>query len=603
MSDLGTNHIKRAIKHYGALFTFPTYSTLVMFQFVIGTIGGGLALSLSSFYFPNFVTSALLSVCIFVVPSIIGDILIKTVIIPNEPVFNLRRCAALSLITSTIWIGTIIIGAIIAFLSRDPRVLVRTFLLGFSAVLVLRFLAFYTISFSKKQQNFFAATVQPILCLAVAFFLQIFSLSLLIPLLGSSIILLIASYAFFKYIDRHGKEKVGLSAVSLFRGFVADWTENLNAPLEECFEKLSSDDDISITIAAFRSNSSSNTLLVIPSFHPGPFRNVGSSGLPYELQRSLEAKTGAMVFVTHGTSGHELDLASQKQNLRIIEETLKLVTFKQFLPFASSMIRAEVGYAKASCQILGDGVLLTLTCAPKTMEDIPREVSLPILDAGKKLLFKTIAVIDAHNSIDAEAALSDAEIEALVQAAKLAMGKVVNEPRSKLQIGVAKVVPPEYTIRQGVGLGGIVVLVIKVGQQTVAYITIDGNNMVTGLREKILSSLQEIGISDGEVLTTDTHAVNAVTLTPRGYYPVGEAVDQQQLIYYIKEAAKTALSNLKDADISWNIGMFHNVRVIGSKRLSELTDLVDSTINLAKKAAIVFFCPASILAILFFILL
>jgi putative membrane protein len=603
MSALGTNHIKRAIKHYGALFTFPTYSILVLLLFVISTIGGGLSLFLSSLYFSSFVTGVLLSICIFVVPSIIGDILIKTVIIPNDPVFNLKRCAALSLVAGTIWVGMMVIGGIITLLIRDPRVLVKTFLLGFGAVLALRLLTFSAISFSKTHQNFFAAMVQPVLGLAVAFFLQIFSVSLLIPLFGSSIILLIASYAFFKYIDKHGEEKVGLSAVSLFRGFIANWAENLNAPLEECFEKLGRDDDISITIASFQSNSSSNTLLVVPSFHPGPFRNVGSSGLPYELQRSLEARTGATVFVAHGTSGHELDLASQKQNKRIVEEALKLIIFKQFLPFASRMMRAEVGYAKASCQVLGDGVLLTLTCAPKTMEDIPREASLPILYAGKKLLFKTVAIIDAHNSIDAEATLSGADIEALIQAAKLALDKAANEPLGKLQVGVAKVVPPEYTIPQGIGLGGIIVLVIKVGEQMVAYITIDGNNMVTGLREKILNSLQEIGISDGEVLTTDTHVVNAVTLTPRGYYPIGEAVDQHQLIHYIREAAKTALSNLKDTEVSWNMGVLHKVKVIGSKRLSELTDLVDSTVDLAKKAAIAFFCPASIFAILFFILL
>jgi len=600
MNNSGTNHIKRAIKHYSALFTFPTYRTLILLQFMIGAIGGGLALFP---YFSSFVMSAMVSICIFVAPSIIGDVLIKAIIIRNDPIFNLRRCAALSLIASTIWIGIMIIGGIIGFLSLNPLAVERALLLGFSAVLALRLLAFYAISFSKNYQNFFAAIVQPMLCLTSAFFLQIFSFALLIPLFSSTIILLIASYAFFKFIDKHGIEKIGLNAVSLFRGFIADWAENLNAPLEECFEKLGSDDDISITVVAFRSNGSPHTLLVIPSFHPGPFRNVGSSRLPCELQQSLEVRTGATVLVTHGASGHELDLASQRQNQRIIEETLKLMTFKQFSPFASRMIRAEVGYAKASCQVLGDGVLLTLTCAPKTMEDIPREASLPILDAGKKLLFKTVAIVDAHNSIDSDVPLSDLDIEAIIEAAKQALEKATNEPRSKFQVGAAKVVPPEYTIREGIGPGGIVVLVIKVGDQIVAYITIDGNNMVTGLREKILDSLQEIGISDGEVLTTDTHAVNAVTLIPRGYYPIGEAVDQQQLIHYIKEAAKTALGNLKAAEVSWNTGTFNKVRVIGSKRLSELAVLVDSTANLAKKAAIIFFFPASLLAILFSIFL
>ncbi|MBS7643548.1 DUF2070 family protein [Candidatus Bathyarchaeota archaeon] len=598
MNNSGTNHLKRATKHYGALFTFPTHRTLIMLQFVIGSIGGGLA------FFPlfsSFVMSTMTGICIFVAPSMIGDILIKSIIIRNDPVFNLRRCAALSLIGGTLWVGITIIGGIISFLTMNPVALGRAFILGFGTVLALRLLAFYAISFSKNYQNFFAAITQPLLCLTSAFYLQIFSFNLLTPLFGSTIILLIASSAFFKFIDRHGKEKIGLNAIPLFRGFVADWAENLNAPLEECFEKLGSDEEISVTVAAFQSNGS-NTLLVIPSFHPGPFRNVGSSRLPCELQQSLEAKTGATVLVTHGPSGHELNLASQKQNQRIIEETFKLVAFKQFSPFASRMIRAEVGYAKASCQVLGDGVLLTLTCAPKTMEDIPREASLPILDVGKKLLFKTVAIVDAHNSVNSDEPLSDLDIEAIIEAAKLALENAASEPRSKFQVGAAKVILPGYTIREGIGPGGIVVLVIKVGDQMVAYITIDGNNMVTGLREKILNSLLEIGINDGEVLTTDTHAVNAVTLIPRGYHPIGEAIDQQQLIHYIKEATKTALGNLKDAEVSWNTGTFNKVRVLGSKRLSELAFLVDSTANLAKKAAMIFFVPACFFAVLFSII-
>jgi len=59
-----------------------------------------------------------------------------------------------------------------------------------------------------------------------------------------------------------------------------------------------------------------------------------------------------------------------------------------------------------------------------------------------------------------------------------------------------------------------------------------------------------MGIADGEVLTTDTHVVNGIVLTKRGYHPVGEVMDQEKLIDYIKQAAITALDDLEPAEVS-----------------------------------------------------
>jgi putative membrane protein len=58
---------------------------------------------------------------------------------------------------------------------------------------------------------------------------------------------------------------------------------------------------------------------------------------------------------------------------------------------------------------------------------------------------------------------------------------------------VATIVPNEFTVHDGMGSGGISVIVVEVDDQKVAYVTIDGNNMVSGLREKILASLKELG--------------------------------------------------------------------------------------------------------------
>jgi putative membrane protein len=131
--------------------------------------------------------------------------------------------------------------------------------------------------------------------------------------------------------------------------------------------------------------------------------------------------------------------------------------------------------------------------------------------------------------------------------------------------------------------------------QKTAYVVIDGNNMVTGLREKILSSLNSMKIEEGEVFTTDTHSVNAVILNSRGYHPIGEAVNHEKLIEYIKSVSSAALSNLEPAKVACKNITIHDVKVIGDKHLEALCLLIDRTLQKAKKAAIPIFALSGLL--------
>ncbi|MDH5363068.1 MAG: DUF2070 family protein, partial [Aigarchaeota archaeon] len=157
--------------------------------------------------------------------------------------------------------------------------------------------------------------------------------------------------------------------------------------------------------------------------------------------------------------------------------------------------------------------------------------------------------------------------------------------RHPFLVGASKVVPEEYGLKDGMGPGGISVIVTKVGDQMAAYVTIDGNNMISGLREKTLSVIRELGISAGEILTTDTHAVNGVVLVPRGYHPVGEAMDQSRLIEYIKEATITALNNLEPVEVAWSAKTVADIKVIGEKQIETLCGLSEKVAKRAKKLA------------------
>ena len=142
------------------------------------------------------------------------------------------------------------------------------------------------------------------------------------------------------------------------------------------------------------------------------------------------------------------------------------------------------------------------------------------------------------------------------------------------------------------GTGGITAVVVQVETQKTVYVVIDGNNMVPGLREKILSALASVGFDESEVFTTDTHAVSALITGGRagrrGYHPVGEAMDQELLTRYICDVAKNAGANLEVASAGYLYFTVPKVRVIGEERLKSITTLVDKAIKKAKQMLPIF---------------
>jgi putative membrane protein len=174
-------------------------------------------------------------------------------------------------------------------------------------------------------------------------------------------------------------------------------------------------------------------------------------------------------------------------------------------------------------------------------------------------------------------------LKSLESVATACLDKAVALKPLPFEIGAATVSPKEFGLKEGMGPGGITVVVIEVGEQRTAYVVFDGNNMVSGLREKILSALRSVGINEGEVFTTDTHSVSAVILNKRGYHPVGEAMEHETLLKHVKDTTLVALSGLKSVKVACNKITVPNVKVIGGKQLEALCLLIDKALQRTKR--------------------
>ena len=591
-----------AVKRYSSLFRLPSIRAAILLL-ALSCIGSGF---LSTFALSPSLSGVAyglpLGVAVFLI-DIVADYVLNATTLKQETIFNLRRAMVLSLFSWGIWLFFISLGSLLSMTLNYPSWWIRLCLLGCSAATISRIVVFSSTTLLRYSQILFATFLQPLatLMLFLVFWVQTGHLITMLTVLFipfSVAVTLLSSYAFLHLLDRIGKQTLGVRSLALFRAFMLNWVLGLNAPFEQLLENLGEKKDVETRFVKFTS-SKTGTVIAVPSVHPGPFKNIGSSLLPSMTKAALEKQLGCVACVPHGLMGHEYDLASQQQNQKIIDHLITAINdLEASETKASPFVKVTNGLATACCQVFGKSVLISFTLAPKTIEDLPPELGLFVSEEARKNGLNLCAVINAHNSMDGDAE-TQKSLESLKDVASKCLKKIASLKQLPFEVGAATVVPKEFSLEDGMGTGGITAVVVKCGDQTTAYIVIDGNNMVSGLREEILSCLSSLGISEGEVFTTDTHAVSALILGGHGYHPVGEVMDKTRLLGYIKDVTLAAIAALDRAKAAFGGVIVKDVTVLGAQQLETLCLLIDRSLQTAKRSVIPVFVTAGVLLMIF----
>jgi putative membrane protein len=580
-------------RRYSSLFTLPSSrgvaALLLTLCFVASVLPAVIASNLLGGLQKSLEDGLLLAIAAFLVTAL-ADFIISRAVLKEDQVFDLRRTLAVSVFCWGVWLVFLLIGSVFGAATHDIEWWIRLGMLGFSAALILRFIGFNAVSSAASARTFLASVLQPFL--GVVPFLVLWTnigylgaTNLVVSLASSVVVSFAAIQIFFYILNRMGTRTIGVQSVALFRAFMLNWVSDLNAPFEELLEKLGEERSVEVSVLRFDS-SHPKLFVVVPAIHPGPFKNVGSSLLPAILKADLEKEFSVVTCVPHGLSGHENDLASQVQNKKVTAEvTAMLKGLEPEEGTASPFVTVSNDFATACCQVLGNSAFISFTLAPQTIEDLPDELEKYVREEAEKRGLDLCVVVNAHNSISG-AEPPRLPFDSLREVATMCLDKTLLLKRSCFEVGAASVLPKEFSLKDGMGSGGITVYVVKTAQQKAAYVVIDGNNMVTGLREAILSSFQSLGINGGEVFTSDTHEVSALVLTGRGYHPVGEVMDKDKLIHYITDTAKSALANLEAAKAVCKRASVSTVKVIGAKQLGTLMALTDQAIRRAKEIVV-----------------
>lgn len=589
-----------AKKHYSSLFTVPSVQKSFLFLLAVCAVGA----SLTAYALTPSIYNAALGMGLFTV-TILTDLLVSKVLLRNDPIFILRRTAATSLTGWLIWLVFLVLGSLLSVFFGS-MLWIKLALIGYGAILTLRYMVIFATSNSSKWRQIISALLQPILCIMLFLgFWSVTSTSITQQMLPYSILAPIISYVavylFLLSLDRLGKSTFGLPAMSFFRAFILNWVNDDNGPLEKHLADTGQDADISVSFIKFDAEKP-KAAIIVPLVHPGPFKNIGSSLLPSMLKHEFDQTYGCNCCTPLGILGHELDLASQEQNHKIVNEVLKQAKTPATAELGSPFTRATSGCATASCQIFGDTAFIAVTMAPLTTEDMPQELRRLVTEEAVRLGLKHAVIVNDHNALKDDNADMNAHLAELKEAAFVCLKQAVESPTKPFKIGSATLYPAEFTQKMGMGTGGITAIVVEVEDQKTAYVVIDGNNMIPHLREKILSAITAVGFSECEVFTTDTHAVSALVTGERGYHPIGEAMNHDALIGYLVEVAKKAALNLEITKSGFVEFTVPKVRVIGEERIKSISTLVDKGITMAKKTAPVIFGVEGLLLILLLLL-
>lgn len=586
------NASDRIMNYSPYLFTFP--STRIIGLSIIIMPSLIFPLSLWAIYGVEWIaTGFILSLVGVLIPTLSTDLLLFN-FKKGNPLLNMRKRIIISYITILIYSISIIIFTLVSlFFGKDN--LHRGIALAVAISTSLRYLGISTLSPWGHVENLFMSVTPPISFLIIEnlFLTPHQPIGLLSGLFGT-IVMVGGIQILLQIIERWEDRRHSLRLLPLLRAFMEAWSEGSQESLEGYLYQIGVPRELSVDTLSFHSDTGDNlAAMIVPYIHPGPFRNVGSSGLPQVIREHLEASFRCPVVVSHGISTHAADLTRSGDMMHIVNA---LISNKEGMvsSLCSPMVRVERGAAKATCQLFGDTALITLTLSPKSFDDLPEELGVRISEASRGFGVSTI-IIDAHNSIMKEFGYEDSEIEDLYLAAIEAIRRASVEPQMEFSVGIWRVNPSDWKPREGMGPDGIATLAIRLGDgRSYLYVVLDGNNLVSGLRERMIDAISHLGVDDVEILTTDTHVVNALGASERGYHPIGERMDGEKLLGYVVEAARASISNTRRGYASYHRTYLSGLRVLGEGGLELLSSILDAGFSLFKRWSLVLM-PTSLL--------
>ncbi len=477
--------------------------------------------------------------------------------------------------------GSFVFGKLIVFIFGNDAFQEIFFLLGILLAYILAFVVYYSFTTSGFWGSLILSLIQPVMAIILySFFTVQFSLNFFLRAIGffcsCAFIFAIPYGRGMSHVSRIYREATGLGGYGFIRAFVLSMmTEDNDAPIEKLFDAVGISSNVKIQYLLIRSERKNKIkgLFVVPSVHFGPFKTCGSSDLPEQIYKSLIDIPGATVY--HTTNDHTQNLTTQGEVDKIISKIKTEITHIKndstikWIKNVTDFSRHISNSAKLMGFKIGDVPIIFLTRHPLPSDDIQAQIGGEIRDIAQSNNFQEIITIDTHNSIIGDEILikkDSIEANDLINVSRhyLSSNKIKNSNEIPLLYGVAKDNCLEFTEKDGIGYGGIVVHLFKNSktEQKTALIHFDANNAYIDIRSYVLNMLQNRGIERGELTTSDSHTV-ARQLSRRGYSPLGDRIKIDIILEKLKKLLITAENDLEPVEFYYKDTSEENIKIWG----------------------------------------
>jgi putative membrane protein len=530
-------------------------------------------------------------------PVFVGSGLLYIIATDDKSPLDGRRTGGLVHFGLIFWIVLSIIGGIIDYALGASFYEVRFSILGVSiAYLAFAFLV-NGLSDHHPVRNSIAALMPPLLWVVSLLLiaplnpvLPVFQPLWYIPVMSSLTIATLIVHYIYRAVSVPFERDLGINGPQLLRAFGHDYLADNPAPLEKILTRIATTQDVPVEIILFKDDQGPVACGVIEYVHPGPFRDIGSSGLPSTIIEHIKEKHGIPAFVMHGSCTHQQNLTTKEDYPIVLAEIDRLIEETEVHDEISGPHWSDGGKYKVWTMFVGNDVMTISTSAPEFTDDISLDVGYDVANMIRERLPQVggVAVVDAHNCID-ETAISivqgDPEAGEYVGTVSGAVFSTINESKTRLQFGLHQVFPDNISQKEGIGPGGVIAVVLKQNESEMVLISIDGNNMEPGFREKIQSLLKSQGFDKVEAVTTDTHVVNAISLSSKGYPPIGRNKPNETLEHIVTASLK-ARERIQPVKVGMGFGMANGLRTFGEKGFDILTQNIAEAAGIAKKEGI-----------------
>ncbi|MFP6585349.1 MAG: DUF2070 family protein [Candidatus Nitrosopelagicus sp.] len=415
--------------------------------------------------------------------------------------------------------------------------------------------------------------VQPLAIFLVLIPIDMWSVLYHVETLAFGIVFLTVAVFWSYFTNRTGLPGIK-STHQLLQAYLQSVSQNDPSDMESIILESSKPVQISTSQIRFYTDDNKNDFrMILPDLHPGPFHPVGGSDIPYQIYKTMNSSA----MVLHSVSDHSLNLPSQQDVKTYLDGLLQSSISTKGLT-CTEPVTAQINRARAVGMRFDSTAILFLSLSPHGMEDVPLFIKTEIEQIAKNRNFQNVFVVDTHNAMGGE--ISQDDSQDMLSAAKSVLDILITKTSYPLRYGYANSKSLNIQTSDLAG-GGIGILCLAFAQKKYFLCWADANNIENGVREKIVTHLQNNGCDLVEMFTSDTHFTTMGVRNRNGYYQLGFITKPEILANWCLSIAREAEKNI----ITGKFEILENkskVRVMGSGIFEHISKALDTSLRITK---------------------